>query len=102
MKLYAMFLMDIERGTPETDAVFEHLREHTKLSLQIRKILGTKGRAHVSPEMMEQHKASSAELGRLLGKCFADQPLISLEDCKWDSQSVLTREEEACILAPEG
>lgn len=102
MKLYAMFAMQIERGTPEADAVFTHLKEHTILSLKIRKILGKAGREHVPAEMFSQHEESSRTLGKLLGKCFADSMNIQLEDCKWDTQYVLSREEEAVLLAPEG
>lgn len=102
MKLYAMFLMDLRPDDPGVEDMTAHLKEHTVISLNIRKLLATVGRENVPPEMMNAHRESSKKLGQLLGKCFSENADIKLEDCKWDTNDVLTKEEEASILAPEG
>lgn len=102
MKLYAMFLMDLQRGDPAVEEMAAHLKQHSILALNIKKILMTVGREHVPEAMMRNFKTSSVKLGILLSKCFNDTALFALEDCKWDTLDVLTKEEEAEILAPAG
>lgn len=102
MKLYAMFKMEIPKDTPEGQAVIEHLRTYTPLCLEMRKIASSRaGRSALPSEMLEEHKKAQEILGVLLGKCFPNV-VFSLEDCKWDTNDVLTRAEEASILAPLG
>ncbi len=102
MKLYAMFEMVLQRGDAATDEMATHLRNHTILSLNIKKLILTVGRPNVPAEMFKQYAESSIRLGELLTKCFNETTVVKMVDCKWDTNDVLTTEEEAALTAPAG
>ena len=93
MLLYAMYKMEIQRGENAVEAMLVHLKQHTILALNIKKLFITVGRDKVPQEMMDAYKASSKVLGELLAHCFNDTSILTLEDCRWDTNDVLTKEE---------